>query len=116
MVKKKFKLVEPLFYHKMAKYCVDDHNHLRQQLPALKTTWKTSWWPNRVFAFLLVITEVNIFFCAYKYFFWAQNNQSEEYEDHTVFNFRNILAEALIENEILGKEKVVDDNIERASK
>ena len=112
---KKFKLVEPLYFHKMAKHCVDDHNHLRQQLPALETTWKTSWWPNRVFAFLLAITEVNVF-CAYKYFFWAHNNQSEEYEDPTVFSFRNILAEALIENEILEKEKSVDDNIKRASK
>ena len=99
----------------MAKHCADDHNHLRQQLPALETTWKTSWWPNRVFAFLLAITEVNVF-CAYKYFFWAHNNQSEEYEDTTVFSFRNILAEALIENEILEKEKSVDDNIKRASK
>ena len=81
----------------------------------LETTWKTSWWPNRVFAFLLAITEVNVF-CAYKYFFWAHNNQSEEYEDPTVFSFRNILAEALIENEILEKEKSVDDNIKRASK
>ena len=64
---KKIKLVEPLLFRKMANHCVDDHNHLRQQLPALQTTWKTYWWPNRVFAFLLVITEINIFY-AYKYF------------------------------------------------
>ena len=48
-------------------------------------------------------------------FFWAQNNQLEEYEDHTVFSFRNILTEALIENVIIEKEKAVDDNIKKAS-
>jgi len=73
--------------------------HLRQQLPALETAWKTSRWPNRVFAFLLVITEVNVF-CAYKSLFQAHNNASEEYyEDHIVFSFRNILAEVLIEHQ-----------------
>ena len=113
--KKKFKLIEPLFFHKMAKHCVDDHNHLRQQLPALETTWKTSWWPNRVFAFLLAITEINIF-CAYKYFFWSHTKDQEGYEEPTVFSFRNILAEALINNEILEKEKAAGDNIKRASK
>ena len=48
--------------------------------------------------------------------FWAHNNQSEEYEDQTVFSFRIMLAEALMENEILEKEKAVDDNIKKASK
>ena len=33
-----------------------------------------------------------------------------------VFSFRNIRAETLIENEILEKEKAVDDNIKRALK
>ena len=103
------------FFHKMAKYCFDDHNFLRQQLSALEITLEISWRPNRVFDFLLTVTEVNVFLCLW-IFFWTLNNQSHEYEDHTVFSFRDILAEALMENEILEKEKEVDDSIKRASK
>ena len=56
-----------------------------------------------------------MFFVHINTFFWAHNNQSEEYEGPAVLSFRNILAEALKENEILEKEKSVDDNIKRSS-
>ena len=79
---KKFKLINPLYIHKLAQHCVDDHDYLRQQLPTLETTWMISWWPNRVFVFLLDITEITIFF-AYKEIFWSQKKDSEEYVEPT---------------------------------
>lgn len=59
-----FKLIEPLYFHRVAKYRVADRIHLRQQLPTLDTTSRISWWPNRAFAFLLAISEIDVF-CAH---------------------------------------------------
>mmetsp|Transcript_12340 Transcript_12340/g.17722 ORF Transcript_12340/g.17722 Transcript_12340/m.17722 type:complete len:110 (-) Transcript_12340:321-650(-) len=39
---------------------VDTHNSYRMFLVALEKTWKTHRWPNRVFQFLLAVTEVNV--------------------------------------------------------
>ena len=38
---------------------VDDHNATRHSPISLEVEWATKWWPNRVFAFLLSVTEVN---------------------------------------------------------
>ena len=63
-----------------------------------------SCWPSQVPMFSVPINIV----------LGTQQRFSEEYEDPTVFSFRNILTEALIESEILEKEKTVDGIIKRA--
>ena len=45
------------------KYCgfVDDHNNLRHSKPSLEETWVTQLWSNRVFSFILTVSEVNFY-------------------------------------------------------
>lgn len=60
----------PVIIHNHFKYChaVDDHNN-RQQLPiSIERTWTTSWQPNRVFAFLLGMTKINVLLALHKIF------------------------------------------------
>ena len=45
----------------MFQHAVDDHNNLRHSGVSFEETWATKRWENRVFAFLLAITEVNMF-------------------------------------------------------
>ena len=59
----RFKLVEPLLDHKMEKHSIDDHNHLRQQVPSLEGTWTTSWWPNKVFASIYRTNSISCLVC-----------------------------------------------------
>ena len=42
-------------------HAVDDHNSRRQYQISIERTWETRYWPNRVFAFLLAVTEVNVY-------------------------------------------------------
>ena len=39
---------------------VDDQNGKRHSPISLEVVWGRKWWPNRVFAFLLVVMEVNV--------------------------------------------------------
>ena len=45
-------------------YCyrdvIDNHNSARMHPISMEETWMTTWWPNRVFCFLLAVTIVNI--------------------------------------------------------
>jgi len=79
--------------HYSFRHAVDDHNHLRQADLSLEETWKTHRWENRVFAFILAISEVNAFL-AMRYFVW----QNEE-KDTAILSFRRMLSRALIFNE-----------------
>ena len=47
--------------HFLYRHAVDDHNAKRHSPISLEVVWATKWWPNRVFAFLLAIMEVNCF-------------------------------------------------------
>ena len=38
---------------------MDDHNNCRHSPISIEETWGTKWWPDRVFAFLFAVTEVN---------------------------------------------------------
>ena len=59
--------------HFKYRHAVDDNNNLRHKLPSIEETWVTCHWENRVFAFILALSEVNAFL-AFRYFFW----QAEE--------------------------------------
>ena len=62
LVTESFDYTEPYANHFLYRHAVDDHKNLRHRLPAIEDIWLTSRWANRVFSFLLAITEVNIFF------------------------------------------------------
>ena len=56
---KQFNYREPFFNHFRYRHAVDDHNGKRHSPISLEETWGTKWWPNRVFSFLVAVTEVN---------------------------------------------------------
>ena len=57
-----FKYPEVIHNHFMFQHAVDDHNGKQHSPISLEVVWATKRWVNRVFAFLLSITEVNCFF------------------------------------------------------
>ena len=90
--KHEFRYSETFQNHMTYRHQIDDHNNLRHQQPSLEETWKTQTWENRVFGFLLAVSEVN----AFKYFVhfvWKGK------EKMTLHKFRKELALALIYNE-----------------
>ena len=95
---KQFKYCEPFANHYLYRHSVDDHNNLRQSMPAIEKTWVTHRWPTRVFQFLLAISEVNTY-KAFVYFIW----KDEEFM--TLHEFRRKLANSLINNDYLYAEK-----------
>jgi hypothetical protein len=46
--------------HFRYRHIVDDGNGKRHSPISLEVVWATKWWPRRVFAFILAITEVNV--------------------------------------------------------
>ena len=91
----RFKYNDVFDNHFLYRHIVDDHNHLRHLIPSIEQTWSTCHWPNRVFAFLLAITEVNMF-KAMTYFIWTPLGMLDTPKDlHT---FRKYLAFELINN------------------
>lgn len=55
----------PFSNHYKCRHAVDDNNNLRQQMPSIEKTWITGRWANRVFAFLLAVSEVNTYKVSY---------------------------------------------------
>ena len=95
--KHEFRYSETFMNHMSHRHHIDDHNNLRHQQPSLEETWRTQTWENRVFAFLLAVSEVN----AFKYFVhfvWQGKQQM------TLHKFRKELALALIYNEEILKQ------------
>ena len=88
-------------YHFKYRHLVDDHNNLRHSTPTLEDTWKTNRWENRVFAFLLAITEVNV----YLYLRWKIWRNLTDGNMPTLHQFRKRLAYALIDNKYINVEK-----------
>ncbi len=100
-----FQYTRPFDWHFRYRHIVDDHNNLRHSSPALEETWITKRWPVRVFAFLLAITEVNLFLVM-KFFVWTKGNVKNQ----TYLDFRRKLAWELIDNAILKqKEAAVEE-------
>ena len=54
-----FFYTEVFHNHYQYRHVVDDNNNNRMQPISIEETWKTSSWPNRVFAFILGVTGVN---------------------------------------------------------
>ena len=59
MMTKTFKYPEVVHNHFQNCHSVNDHNAKRHSPISIEVVWATKWWPNHVFAFLFVITEVN---------------------------------------------------------
>ena len=55
-----FQYPEVIRNHFLYRLAMDNHNGKRQSPISLEVVWGTKWWPNRVFAFLLAVTEVNV--------------------------------------------------------
>ena len=56
---KTFKYDKPFLRHNRGKHWVDDVNKRRHAPISLESDWKTKWWANRQFTFLLSVAEVN---------------------------------------------------------
>lgn len=91
-VRKKFYYPEIIYNHFHYRHAVDDHNNKRHQPISIEQVWGTQWWPNRVFAFFIAITEVNCKMC-YEHFLKSGALP--------MLTFRKLLAEALIFNNAL---------------
>ena len=59
-----FRYPEIIHNHFQFRHAVDDHNNRRQSPISIEKTWATAWWPNRVFAFLIAVVEVNTYLAA----------------------------------------------------
>jgi hypothetical protein len=96
------KRTKPLTYtevihnHYKYRHAVDDHNGKRHSPISLETVWGTKWWPNRVFAFLLAITEVNCRLAMISFY---------SAETTSTLEFRKKFAKALIDNSYLEDEE-----------
>ena len=112
-----FRYTEPFHNHYLYRHAVDDHNNHRHSDISLEETWVTHDWENRVFSFLLAITEVNMFLLC-RYF------KLECGKDITLLDFRRKLAKSLIDNEHLFAEsprhgirkrgRITDHELQRA--
>ena len=91
-----FKYPEVIHNHFMFRHAVDDHNGKRHSPISLEVVWATKRWANRVFAFLLSITEVNCFL--------AESHFMDR-KSGSMLEFRKQLAYKLIESDYLEKEE-----------
>ena len=55
----RFKYPEIVWDQYTYHHAVDNQNNHQKSPIRIKKTWATSYWPNRIFAFLLGVTEVN---------------------------------------------------------
>ena len=58
--KNKFNYPQVVGNHLLYQHSIDDHNNKQHPPISLEVVWATQYWPNRVFSFLLSITEVNV--------------------------------------------------------
>ena len=87
--RKKVSYPEVIGNHFLYQHSVDDHNNKRHSPISIEEIWAMKWWPNRVFAFVVAMTEVNVSLGMVEFCDHAQTSQIE---------FRKKLAEALIYN------------------
>ena len=67
-----FKYTKPFSDHFKYRHMVDDHNNLRHSSPSFEDTWVTHRWQNKVFAFLLAVTEINLYLWL-RYTTWSKS-------------------------------------------
>ncbi len=97
---KLFRYAEPFSRHNKEKHWVNNMNNLRHDPIGLENTWKTKWWPNCQFTFLMSIAEVNAG--------QARARARDEKPDPTL-TFRRKLAMQMMTN------KIQDDGVIAAS-
>lgn len=85
-----FKYPEVVSNHYRFRHAVDDHNAKRHSPISFERVWGTKLWKDRIFAFLIAVTEVNCRL-AYEYF----NNK----EFDSTLAFRKLFAQELINNQ-----------------
>jgi hypothetical protein len=91
----KFNYSEVFSNHFKYRGSVNSHNAKRHAPIGVETTWATKTWTNRVFAFILAVTEVNVFVASN--YFYNGNHPS-------MLDFRKIFAYDLINNKYLKRE------------
>ena len=101
-----FQYTQPFAYHFDFRHCVDDNNHLRHIRPSFEETWITHRWVLRVFAFLLALTEVNLFL-AYRYWVWPVTGEKRL----TLHQFRKKLALMFIHNDLQSPSDIYELNV-----
>ena len=84
-----FNYPEVVGNHFLYRHSVDDHNNKQHSPISLEVVWATKNWPNRVFSFLLSVTEVNVNLAAT--YFCGQNQMGQ-------VKFCKLLAQNLIYN------------------
>ena len=98
---KKFNYAKPFDWHFKYRHAVDDHNNLRHALPSIEDGWRTIRWENRVFSFVLAVSEINAYLFL-RYFVcanWERDNVP------TLLMFRRKLAWKLINNQWIGRQE-----------
>lgn len=103
--KVKFQYPEVFHNHFKFRHQVDDHNNRRHSPISFEENWATKRWENRVFAFLLAITEVNVLLSSQ--YFDGEESQSQ-------IAFRKKLAWALIYNKYIQQE--TQDELRRSKR
>ena len=96
---KLFKYPEVVHNHFQYHHAVDNHNAKQYSPISIEVVWATKWWPNRVFCFMLLITEVNCFLA--ESYFTGQKSDS-------MLDFWKRLSFKLIENAYMREEKRVE--------
>ena len=96
---KRFKYPEVIHNHFQYHHAVDDHNPKWHSPISIEVVWATKRWPNRVFCFLLSITEVNCFLA--ESYFTGEKSDS-------LLDFQKRLSFELIENAYMKE----DDRVE----
>jgi Transposase IS4 len=92
-----FRYTELFHNHFAFRNAVDAHNQLRHQPISLEVIWATKRWANRVFAFLLAVTEVNVKL-AVEHF--------GKKDKLPMLVFRKLFADSLINNRNLEQERL----------
>jgi hypothetical protein len=84
-----FQYPKVVYNHFRYRHVIDDHNSKRHSPISLEVTWATKWWPHRVFAFLLAVTEVNVMLASVHF---------GGYTKSSTLNFRKRMSNELIFN------------------
>ena len=90
-----FRYPEVVHNHFSYHHAVDDHNGKQHSPINLEVVWATKKWPNRVFAFLMSITQVNCYLA--ESYFTSRKSES-------MLDFRKSLSHQLIENDYFDQE------------
>ena len=99
LMTKTFKYPEVVHNHFQNCHSVDDHNAKRHSPISIEVVWVTKQWPNHVFAFLFVITEVNCIL--------SESHFTSRKHD-SMMDYRKELSNALIENWYLVQEELAE--------